>query len=167
MKIPTIALACCVLLASFGGLAHADEGAHAQHAIPKRATGHQTPFGIAGNATNVSRTIDVDMTDEMRFVPAVVDVSSGDTIRFRLRNNGRALHEMVIGRLPDLQKHAASMGKSSTMAHDEPYSAHVEPGGRGEIVWTFNRAGVFNYACLVPGHFEAGMIGKVTVKARG
>jgi uncharacterized cupredoxin-like copper-binding protein len=39
----------------------------------------------------------------------------------------------------------------------------VAPGKTGEIVWTFNRAGQFDFACLIAGHYQAGMIGKITV----
>jgi uncharacterized cupredoxin-like copper-binding protein len=51
------------------------------------------------------------------------------------------------------------------MEHDEPYMVHVAPGKTGEMTWTFNRAGDFEFACLIPGHYEAGMIGKVNVAA--
>jgi uncharacterized cupredoxin-like copper-binding protein len=56
------------------------------------------------------------------------------------------------------------MKKHPGMEHDEPYMAHVDPGRKGTIVWTFNRAGSIEFACLIPGHFEAGMIGRITVK---
>jgi uncharacterized cupredoxin-like copper-binding protein len=71
---------------------------------------------------------------------------------------------MVIGTLAELQEHAALMKKFPDMEHDEPWMAHVKPGATQEIVWQFNRAGEFNYACLVAGHFEAGMVGKVIVR---
>ena len=40
---------------------------------------------------------------------------------------------------------------------------HVAAGKSGEIVWTFNRAGEFDFACLIPGHFQAGMVGRIRV----
>jgi uncharacterized cupredoxin-like copper-binding protein len=85
-------------------------------------------------------------------------------VRFVLHNKGKVLHEMVIGTMDELKEHAALMRKFPTMEHDAPYMAHVKPGATQEIVWQFNRPGEFNYACLVAGHFEAGMVGKVTVK---
>ena len=160
----TIALVALAIFAGFGGMAHAAGGAHAHQGTASPATPGQTPFGIAGKSARVSRTVAVDMTDEMRFIPAFIEVNTGETIRFRARNKGRTLHEMVIGRLADLQDHAVTM-RTSSMSHDEPNVAHVKPGGTGEIVWTFNRPGEFGYACFVAGHFEAGMIGKVIVKA--
>ena len=63
-----------------------------------------------------------------------------------------------------LKVHAEMMKKHPGMEHDEPYMAHVPPGKTGEIVWTFNRAGTFEFACLMAGHFEAGMIGRITVQ---
>ena len=62
-----------------------------------------------------------------------------------------------------LDEHAALIGKCPTMERDEPYMAHVPPGKTGEIVWTFNRAGQFEFACLIAGHYQAGMVGLVTV----
>jgi uncharacterized cupredoxin-like copper-binding protein len=75
------------------------------------------------------------------------------------------MHEIVIGTRAELEAHAEMMKKHPNMEHDEPYMAHVSPGQRGDIVWTFNRAGDFEFACLLPGHFEAGMRGTIRVRA--
>jgi len=153
----------CLLLAAGSGLAlaHGDEhGAKAKTAVKAE----QKPFGIAGDPKRVSRTVTMDMSDRMRFTPAALEVKRGDTVRFVLHNKGKQLHEMVIGTMDELREHAALMQKFPDMEHDEPYMAHVKPGATQEIVWQFNRRGEFNYACLVAGHFEAGMVGKVTVK---
>lgn len=124
----------------------------------------QTSFGIAGNPAAASRTVTIEMSDRMRFDPATVTVKRGDTVRFVLRNRGAQLHEMVLGTPKELAEHAALMRKFPDMEHDAPYMAHVKPGATGEIVWRFNRAGTFQFACLVAGHFEAGMTGLITVK---
>jgi uncharacterized cupredoxin-like copper-binding protein len=71
----------------------------------------------------------------------------------------------VIGTPKELQEHAEMMRKHPNMEHDEPYMAHVSPGKTGDIVWTFNREGDFEFACLLPGHFEAGMRGTIRVRA--
>src|SRR5262245_53443386 len=128
------------------------------------AKSEQKAFGIAGDRKRVARTITMDMTDDMRFFPATLEVKRGDTVRFVLRNRGKLMHEMVIGTLDELKEHAALMKKFPEMEHDEPYMAHVQPGKSEEIVWNFNRTGEFNYACLIAGHFEAGMVGKLIVK---
>lgn len=123
----------------------------------------QTAWGIAGKRTEATRTITIDMTDNMRFTPDTLTVKEGETVRFVVKNKGRMLHEMVIGTADELAKHAAMMTKFPNMEHDAPYMVHVDPGKTGEIVWTFNRAGRFEFACLIAGHFEAGMRGTLTV----
>ena len=143
-------------------LAHGDE--HGKPATKKIVKAEQKPFGIAGDLKKVSRTVDIHEHDGMRFSPAVVNVKLGETIRFRVKNDGKIMHEMVIGTLPELKEHAELMKKFPNMEHEEPYMAHVKPGATEEIVWRFNRPGEFNYACLIAGHFEAGMIGKAIVK---
>ena len=124
----------------------------------------QKPWGIAGEAQAVSRTIEIRMTDDMRFSPDRIDVKLGETVRLVAVNAGQVLHEIVIGTPEELKAHAELMKKHPNMEHDEPYMAHVDPGQRGEIVWTFNRPGTFEFACLIPGHFEAGMKGTIHVR---
>ena len=129
------------------------------------------PFGCAGNPKNAARTVRIAMDDQMRFMaaprahgPGDVEVKRGETVRFVVRNDGKVMHEMVLGRMQELKEHAELMRKFPGMEHNEPYMAHVAPGKKGEIVWQFTRAGEFHYACLIPGHLEAGMIAKITVK---
>jgi uncharacterized cupredoxin-like copper-binding protein len=110
--------------------------------------------------------IEVRMLDTMRFSPDSIELKQGDTIRFALKNDGKMMHEMVIGTKKELDEHAALMLKFPDMEHDEPYMAHVAPGKRGEIVWNFNRAGEFLFACLIAGHYQAGMVGKIRVAAK-
>lgn len=120
-------------------------------------------FGKQGNPESTSRTITVDMTDMMRFHPADITVRQGETIRFMVTNKGQMLHEMVIGTMEGLRFHAEMMRKHPGMEHDEPYMSHVGAGQKNEMVWQFTKAGEFYYACLIPGHLEAGMLGKITV----
>jgi uncharacterized cupredoxin-like copper-binding protein len=120
------------------------------------------PWGIAGERKG-ARTIEIRMGDDMRFRPDRIEVREGETIRFVVRNSGQVLHEMVIGTGQELAEHAALMRKFPTMEHDEPFMSHVKPRATGELVWNFNRAGSFQFACLVPGHFEAGMKGSILV----
>jgi uncharacterized cupredoxin-like copper-binding protein len=127
------------------------------------APAEQTEWGIAGRPAEVSRTITLDMTDAMRFAPDHLSVQVGETVRFVVRNRGRMLHEMVIGTPDELARHAALMAKFPGMEHDAPYMAHVDPGRSGEVVWHFNRPGSFEFACLIAGHYEAGMRGTLTV----
>ncbi|HVE51304.1 MAG TPA: cupredoxin family protein [Casimicrobiaceae bacterium] len=144
--------------------AHGTE-AHGPATKKQPTPAEQKAFGTAGNPVRVTRTIDMKMTDEMRFEPSVIKVKAGETVRFRLFNVGRVMHEMVIGTRAELLEHAALMRKFPGMEHDEPYMTHVAAGKRGEIVWRFNRVGEFEFACLISGHFEAGMRGTISVAA--
>lgn len=149
---------------SSASLAHGDEHTGGKPEVKNAALApEQKMWGIAGDPKKVTRTIKMDMSDEMRYHP-LITVKQGETVRFELRNSGRTLHEMVIGTMDELEAHAALMKKFPDMEHEEPYMAHVPPGELETIVWRFNRAGDFNFACLIAGHFEAGMLGKVVVK---
>lgn len=124
----------------------------------------ETAFGQTGDAKKATRTVTVNMSDTMRFNPGTLQVKRGDTVRFVVRNSGKLMHEMVIGTMDELKAHAELMRKHPGMEHDEPYMAHVAPGKTEIIVWQFTKSGEFYYGCLIPGHFEAGMVGKVAVR---
>lgn len=128
------------------------------------AHGADTSIGRQGDPKKVTRTIRVDMSDRMRFTPDRIAIRKGETVRFTVANRGAVLHEMVLGTREALKDHADLMKKHPGMEHDEPNMAHVKPGARGDIVWHFTHAGEFQFACLIPGHFEAGMVGTLTVK---
>jgi uncharacterized cupredoxin-like copper-binding protein len=123
----------------------------------------QKDWGIGAPQSKASRTIEMRMTDNMRFTPNRIDVKLGETVRFVVVNAGKVMHEFVLGSQKELYEHAVQMKKAPHMRHHEPYMAHVAPAEKGEMVWTFNRVGVFEFACLVPGHYEAGMRGTVNV----
>ena len=147
--------------------AHGDEEhGKAAKAGAKTISGEEHPFGRQGDPAKVSRTVKVDMSDAMRFSPAEIRVKEGETIRFVVKNGGKLKHEMVLGTLDELKEHGELMKKFPNMEHDEPYMAHVGPAKSQEIVWTFTKAGEFHFGCLMPGHFDAGMIGKVIVAKR-
>jgi uncharacterized cupredoxin-like copper-binding protein/Spy/CpxP family protein refolding chaperone len=125
--------------------------------------GDEASFGRKGDPKKVTRTIEVDMSDTMRFAPAELTVKQGETIRFRAKNSGKVMHEMVLGTMAELKKHADDMKNKPDMHHDAPHLAHVAPGKTATLVWQFTKPGEFHYACLVPGHFEAGMVGRIRV----
>ena len=136
---------------------------NSMHAMHHAVVKEQKDWGIAGDAEKVTRTIKIAMTDDMKFSPNVLTIKQGETIRFQVQNKGKMLHEMVIGTKKELDDHAAMMLKHPNMEHDEPYMAHVDAGQSADIVWLFNRAGDFEFACLIPGHYQAGMAGKIKV----
>ena len=123
----------------------------------------ETPFGRAADPKMAARTIRVDMADTMRYTPGEITVKRGTTVRFVATNKGRVMHEMVLGTKEELARHAEEMKKHPGMEHDEPHMLHVAPGKTGEMGWRFTRAGEFYYGCLVPGHFEAGLVGRIKV----
>ena len=92
-----------------------------------------------------------------------VVVKRGETIRFVVTNGGATKHELVLGTLRELREHAKLMQKFPEMVHDDPNAASVAPGQSSELLWKFTKTGEFYFACLVPGHFEAGMHGKIVV----
>ncbi len=162
MKSLIIAFAIAFGLAASGTFAHEDE--HQAGKEERHGDGHADTVGKPGDPEKISRTIDVEMSDTMRFSPANIKVKRGETIKFVLKNSGKLKHEMVLGSMKELKEHAALMQKFPEMEHADPNQVSVDPGKTGELVWQFNKAGTFDFACLQPGHFEAGMVGKVAVK---
>jgi uncharacterized cupredoxin-like copper-binding protein len=152
-----------LLTASAMVWAHGEKLHGPSAALPKL---EQKAWGIGGQAKSVNRTVEIRMTDNMRFSPDFVQVKQGETIRFVIVNSGKMLHEFVLGTQRELAEHAELMKKFPNMEHDEPYMAHVPAGQKAELLWHFNQAGDFDFACLLPGHYQAGMVGKVKVVAR-
>lgn len=150
-------------LIGFSAAAAADGG----HQHGKKSAGpvkkEQKEWGIAGDAVAAQRTIEISMADNMRFTPDRIEVKQGETVRFVVKNTGKVMHELVFGTKKEVDQHAAMMAKFPKMEHDEPYMMHVGSGKTGEIVWTFNRPGEFDFACLIAGHYQAGMVGKIKV----
>lgn len=155
MALMTIALSS----AAFAGGNHAGGHGH----------GHgddETAIGKPGAAAKVSRTIAIEMNDSMRYTPADLQVKQGETIRFVVKNVGKVKHELSLGTQQELLEHLEQMKKFPDMEHDEPNKITLAPGKQGEIIWQFTKAGSVNFACLMPGHYEAGMKGVVRVAKR-
>ena len=164
-KISSTLLALCLVGSSLSAMAHGDAVSDRHSKKPAAVKKEQKEWGIAGDAKQAKRTIAVSMLDSMRFNPARLEVKQGETIKFTIKNTGQVMHEFVIGTQKENEEHAALMVKFPKMEHDEPYMAHVPPGKTGQIVWTFNKPGDFDFACLIPGHYQAGMRGTIKVAA--
>ncbi|WP_454672963.1 cupredoxin domain-containing protein [Achromobacter pestifer] len=136
-------------------------GEHAGHAMSMPAA--STPIGKPGDAARVTRTIEVDMTDAMRFTPERIEVKAGETVRINVRNSGRIRHELVLGTDADLKAHYDMMMKDPGMRHEEANAVSLDAGKTGQIVWRFDKTGTVSFGCLEPGHYSAGMKGAVTV----
>jgi uncharacterized cupredoxin-like copper-binding protein len=122
-------------------------------------------IGQPGVAAKVNRTVQIDMSDTMRFTPDTVTVRKDETVRFVVKNSGQLKHEFNLGNEKDLKAHYELMKKFPEMEHDEPNIASVSPGQTGEVIWQFTTAGSVSFACLHPGHYDAGMKGTVKVGA--
>jgi uncharacterized cupredoxin-like copper-binding protein len=141
--------------AAFAGGDHAGGHGHDE--------GGETAIGKPGVAARVNRTIAIEMSDRMRFTPSDLAVEKGETVRFIVKNTGRLKHELSLGTQEELLEHLEQMRKFPDMEHDEPSKITLGPGRQGEIVWHFTKAGVVDFACLIPGHYEAGMKGTINV----
>lgn len=158
---------------------HADHGHHNHsHAAPS--------VGEPAKATASTRTVQVKLIDNA-FEPETIRVKAGETVRFVITNTGQLLHEFNIGTAAmhaEHQKEMAMMAEHGmitatgidqqrmkmdhsnmpgghAMKHDDPNSVLVAPGEKKELVWKFTKATELEFACNVPGHYEAGMVGKV------
>ncbi|UWF51223.1 cupredoxin family protein [Pseudomonas sp. N3-W] len=147
-------------------------------------------FGQPAPAAKASRSVEVVMGD-MSFTPKAIDIKAGETIRFVLVNKGQLLHEFNLGDAAMHAEHQQEMLKMQQsgmltptamkemdhgsmagmedssqghgMKHDDPNSVLVPPGKTAELTWTFTKAANLEFACNIPGHYQAGMVGKLTV----
>lgn len=134
----------------------------------RHATGHDdwAKIGRPGDPKKVVRAVEINAYDTMRFNHAQFTVRQGETVRIVVRNAGKLPHELVLGDEKSLREHAELMRRFPGMEHADPNQVTVAPGEARELVWQFTRAGTVHFACLRPGHYEAGMKGTVTVTAR-
>jgi uncharacterized cupredoxin-like copper-binding protein len=141
--------------------------------LPTFADAHEGHAGFAagepGDPKKPAREVRVVMHDDgseavMSFDPATITVRRGEQIRFRLENTGTEAHEFMLATVAENRKHAELMKKFPDMEHDDPNAKRVAMSQQGELLWKFTKPGEFEYACLIPGHYEAGMHGKIIVK---
>ena len=121
-------------------------------------------IGKPGNPAKANQSVSVEMSDDMKFSPTNVRVRRGETIRFIVHNSGKVKHEFVLGTEKALKEHYEMMKKFPEMEHADPNMVTVAPGETGEVVWTFTKSGQVDFACLQPGHYEAGMKGRISVQ---
>lgn len=143
---------------AISGVARADAGhSHAG----------ETAYGMPGDPGKPARAVHIVMREadgKMLFTPDRIEVRKGEQIRFLLRNNGEQDHEFVVATLEDNLKHAEEMRKNPDMEHDDPNAKRLAPRKNGEILWKFTKTGEFDFSCLIPGHRESGMFGRLIVK---
>ena len=135
---------------------------------PDSAWAHGTfAAGKPGDAKKkTGRTIEIiarEAQGKMSYTPDKIEVRRGEQIRFVIKNEGELAHEFLLDSFEGNAKHKVQMEKNPTMEHDEPNGTRLETKKAGEILWVFDKAGTFEFACLIPGHYEAGMKGVITV----
>jgi len=139
---------------------HQGEGHHHDH-------GGQTAYGEPGDPAKPSRAIDIKMQEgdgSMSFSPSLINVKKGEQIRFKIENLGALDHEFVIATLAENMEHAKMMMQHPGMQHHDANAIRLKPKASGEILWRFTKAGEFDMSCLIPGHREVGMTGKIIVQ---
>ena len=155
------AIAVATLAMSAAVPAFADAGHHGHHGSAAKFAA-----GEPGDPKRPARIVNVAMTEsdgKMLFVPSKLEVRRGEQVKFVLRNSGELEHEFVLATTDENLAHAEAM-KAGAMKHDDPNAKMLDPKKAGDIVWKFTKAGEFEYACLIPGHREAGMTGTIVVK---
>ncbi|TPN51502.1 plastocyanin/azurin family copper-binding protein [Mesorhizobium sp. B1-1-7] len=155
---PTVAM---VLFAAPALAAGMHSGTHNGHEL--------MTIGQPDMAAKVDRTIAISMVENedgsMAFDPVSVTVKRGETVRLAFTNEGEYDHEFVMDTHEQVMKHKAGMDRLPDMEHADPNAIRIGSQGRGEIVWAFTSVGRFEFACLIPGHYELGMKGVLTVTA--
>lgn len=127
-------------------------------------------FGQPGEPSAADRTVNVETVEDggFHYEPAAIEVTTGETVTFRVRNVGEAIHEFVIGDEDTQQEHEAEMqamaSEDGMMMHDDPNAVSLQPGETKDVTWTFTGAGTLLYGCHEPGHYDAGMRGDLMVR---
>lgn len=83
--------------------------------------------------------------EEYRFIPSAIEVRKGSTVTIQFTNGGTERHEFEL----------------------EAFDAEIEPiapGQTASLTFVADKAGTFEYACHVDGHYEKGMKGHIIVK---
>lgn len=142
----------------------------AQGRLPPAAiahTGNAFAAGVPGDPAKPFRVIKIEMREEgraMSFVPDNIEVKAGEQIKFVIWNSGSEDHEFLLDSFANNAKHKIAMLKNPEMEHDDPNGKRVGVQTSAELLWKFTKRGRFEFACLIPGHYEAGMKGTVVVK---
>jgi uncharacterized cupredoxin-like copper-binding protein len=134
---------------------------------PPHSHAEQAAYGEPGDPRQPARTVDITMSEtddgQMVFTPHAFQATPGEQVRFKIHNAGQLEHEFVLATPEANLKHAFEMQKNPDMEHDDPNAIRLASGQSGEILWKFTNSGEFEFACLLPGHREAGMIGQAAV----
>lgn len=127
-------------------------------------------YGEPGDPSAPSRTIEITASEtsdgRMIFTPDRIDARAWEQVTFKVNNRGELAHEFVLATHEANLKHAIEMQKNPDMEHDDPNAVRLQPGASDQFTWKFTNSGTFEFACLIPGHREAGMLGLATVTSQ-
>ncbi len=131
-------------------------------------------FGRKGEAAKAARTIEIEAS-EIMFNATALEFKVGETVRFIVSNKGEQPHEFTIGDnayqelARRMMTHMMEMGtdpsspEHAAMHADGGNTVTLAAGETKALIWTFTKAGTFEFSCNVPGHSEVGMKGTITV----
>ncbi|MDO8418267.1 MAG: cupredoxin family protein [Agitococcus sp.] len=167
LHILAVAFVTPTLFSSLLVWAHGDEHFDLNMKVDNPIRAQTQAVGQQGMPKDVSRTIEISMDDMLRFSPNRLLVQQGETIRLRIKNNGKVPHDFVLGTRDEIMQHAGMMEAMPGMVHAKANIAHILPDKSTDIIWQFTQAGNFVFACLISGHLpaDADIDGKVTVTA--
>ena len=173
-RIRLVAGSIAAAIIAAGGLVLADTG-----------HGKGASIGEPGSPGKATRTVEITIRDTL-YEPESIQVKAGETVRFVIRNTGELLHEFNIGTAAMHAEHQKEMAQMvehgmltatginsqlmnmdhsklgmAPMKHDDPNTVLIEPGKTAELVWRFSRNATLEYACNLPGHYDAGMVGQI------
>lgn len=164
------AAAVVALLAGCGGGDEAGSDGHSHshshshsHPDPDSGGAASFAFGEPGSASAATRTIEIVTSDPYRFAPAAFEVESGETVTFVVTNEGEQEHEFVLGDVAYQESHGEEMAAGE--AHHDANGVTIAPGDTEELTWTFPEQGQVLFGCHVAGHYDAGMVGAISVSA--
>lgn len=168
---------------------HNESHDHDKHNTDHTDSGHSkaSVIGMPGKIAGLDREVRVVMKD-YSYEPSSVEVKSGETILFKIVNEGELVHEFGIGTSAMHAEHRKEMAKMMShmvvdtqqiredgkvmaqnpeqvrMSHHHPNSILLQPGEIGSLLWHFFEPAELQFACNVPGHYELGMIGTIQVQ---
>lgn len=166
---PVRAIVAGVLLVAVGVASAAGEHEHEHGHGDDNGGGHSKPFGKPAPAQQADRTIRVTARDTMRFEPRRIRVDAGETIRFVVMNTGELRHSFTLGTPRGQEAHEREMqgmavDRMATHMQGNPAGMVIPPGERDSLTWRFEGEGPVEFACHIPGHFGAGMIGRIRIE---
>jgi uncharacterized cupredoxin-like copper-binding protein len=157
-RLGALALATGLLL-----VVSACSGAGTESTTTSGADAVQSDFGSPGEPADAARTVEIVANDDFSFEPAEVSVAAGETVTFRVVNQGSLIHDFTLGDQATQEEHEAEMAEMEEMAHDEPNVMTLPAGETKELTWTFPENGTVLIGCHQPGHYDAGMKGEITI----